>query len=98
MAAPRNPDCLHCHIVAAISTFYETRGERSDRNEVILPMGEVIAKLAEVTAGYIGRAGTREVRRRWEKYARTCLEQGFRWQRTGQPQEVAEPGAVAKLQ
>jgi hypothetical protein len=96
MTKDRNPLCLHCTIMFAIETFYKHRGQIDDATgNYVIDMTEAIAKVGEVMADIVHRAPTRPQRRRFEKYARDCLEAGFRLQVTGKVQavELDEPEA-----
>ena len=96
MTGPFNPHCLHCRLVATIQKFYSERDERDASGAVLIDMSEVVAKLGEVTAEMVHRAPSRPQRRQYERFARECLEAGFRHQVTGRVQAVSPGGPISE--
>ena len=91
MKKERNHLCLHCTIMFAIEAFYEHRGDLDDATgQRVINLPEAITKTAEALAELVHTAPmSRPERRQFQKYARECLEAGFRYQATGKAQAVA---------
>lgn len=86
----RNPRCLHCTIMFAISAFVKRHGERDPSTDrPILDMGRAIASLAEVIAELIQQSPDPAVRAEFQRYTRECIEAAFVASATGKPVAVS---------
>jgi hypothetical protein len=93
MTEARNRGCLHCSIIGAIERHYSRYGERDRAGAVIMDMGEIVAKIGEVTGEMVCHSPKREVRRRYLRYAHECVDAGFRAAQGEGLQVVVQPGA-----
>lgn len=78
-----NPSCLHCVVNYAIGAWAKRCAPRDDDGEIVLNMGHVIAKLAEVVGEHVFAAPEGAIRENFQRYAHECLEAAFEHMRTG---------------
>lgn len=84
-----DPTCLHCVVDYAIGSWAKRSAPRNEDGEIVLDMGLVIAKIAEVLGQHIHASPDPEVQAKFERYAHECLEAAFEHQRTGKVMMVS---------
>lgn len=86
---PGNPACLHCVLNYAMGKWAEKNARRNDDGEIILDIGEVITKMAELIGELVYQSPDPAVRAKFERFCHECFEASFEHQRTGKVMMVS---------